>query len=172
MIFFGFAEHQRRVTFGLGSKVTKTENSDNSVLITANATNNAKNKIISFQWYVPQNSPSIEHAKLITKQILNRLPTEPLYVETSVFLEEVNNRNFLTSELWTQVGKNVLSWIFVGFQQRNRQHSRNLSNDNLYRPQVTSAECIIGTKNPDAAILIECDDDDCSDGFARIEENF
>ena len=56
---------------------------------------------------------------------------------------------------------NVPKWIFIGFQQRVVQDSRNFINDTFCRLPVTSVQCIIGTdKNPDASILIKYDDDD------------
>ena len=55
---FGFAEHQETATYGLGHKLTLTQNSDNAVLNKANATTNAKIKINSFEWYVPHYTPS------------------------------------------------------------------------------------------------------------------
>ena len=42
---FGFAEHQEKVIFGLGYKLTLTRNVDNSVLNKANATINGKKKL-------------------------------------------------------------------------------------------------------------------------------
>ena len=61
---------------------------------------------------------------------------------------------------------NVAVWIFLGFQQQDRQDSQNLNNDTFYRLPVTSAQCILGTeKNPDAGILLSYDADDFSRGF-------
>ena len=57
---FGFAEHQETATYGLGYKLTLTRNTDNAVLNRANATNNAKIKIISLEWYVPHYTPSLK----------------------------------------------------------------------------------------------------------------
>ena len=44
---FGFTEHQETATYGLGYKLTLTRNTDNAVLNKANASNNAKIKIVS-----------------------------------------------------------------------------------------------------------------------------
>ena len=61
-------------------------------------------------------------------------------------MKEVNTQNLWTSELGTQENINVPIWIFVFFQQRDRQDSQNLNIDTFYRPPVTSAECVIRTE--------------------------
>ena len=57
---FGFAEHQEKRTNGLGYKLTLTRNTDNAVLNKTAATNDAKIKIDSLDWYVPHYSPNLE----------------------------------------------------------------------------------------------------------------
>ena len=59
-VFFGFAEHQEKGTYGLGYKLTKTRNIDNSVLNKANATNNAKIKINSTECFLPHCTSGME----------------------------------------------------------------------------------------------------------------
>ena len=88
-------------------------------------------------------------------------------------MKEVNTQNFWTFELGTQEGVNVPIWIYVAFQQHDRQHDQTLNNDTFYRMPVTSAQCIIGTeKYPDSAILLNYDDDDYSQGYGQIKEAF
>ena len=88
-------------------------------------------------------------------------------------MKEVNTQNFWTFELGTQEGVNVPIWIYVAFQQHDRQHDQTLNNDTFYRMPVTSAQCIIGTKKyPDSAILLNYDDDDYSQGYGQIKEAF
>ena len=88
-------------------------------------------------------------------------------------MKEVNTQNLWTFELGTQAGKNVPIWVFVGFQQSDRQHDQKLNNDTFFRPPVISAQCIIGTeKYPDWAILLNYNDDDYSQGYSQIEETF
>ena len=66
--------------------------------------------------------------------------------------------------------KNVPIWIFVGFQQRNRQNSQILNTVTFYRPSVTSAQCLIGIeKYPDNSIWLNFEDDDYSQGYGQIE---
>ena len=68
---------------------------------------------------------------------------------------------------------NVPTWIFAGFQQEDRQDSQNSNDYTLYRPPVTSAQCIIGKeKYPDAAILLNYDDFDLFQGYGQIRETF
>ena len=64
-------------------------------------------------------------------------------------------------------------WIFIGFQQQDRQDSQNLNNDTFCRLPVVSAQCSVGTeKYPDSAILINYGDDDYSQGYHQIKETF
>ena len=144
---FGFCEHQEKATFGLGYKLTLTRNSHNPVLNKANATNIGKIKLTSIEWYIPHYTPSIPQQATLSKQILSKVPTELQYVEKSVFMKEVNTQKLWTFELGTQEGINVSTWIIVGFQQRDRRGSQNLNNDTIYRPPVTSAQCILEQKN-------------------------
>ena len=69
---FGFAEHQDKGTYGHGCKLTLTGNSDNVVLNKANATNIAKIKINSIDWYVPNYRPSPSQEKVIMSQIVKK----------------------------------------------------------------------------------------------------
>ena len=57
------------------------------------------------------------------------MPTDLQYVERSIFTKDVNTQNFRTFELGTQEDINVPIWIIVGFQQKERQDSRNPNND-------------------------------------------
>ena len=73
----------------------------------------------------------------------------------------------------TQEGVNVPIWIYVSFQQTDRQRDQNLNNDTLYRMPVTSAQCIIGTEiYPDSALFLNYNDDDYSQGYGKIKEAF
>ena len=143
---FGFAEHQEKGTYGLDYKLTLTRNSDNAVLKKVNAINNAKTKSKSNDWYVPHYTSSLALEKRLLDQIVKKMPTEHWYTERFVFMKEVNTQNLWTFELGTQEGKNVPIWIFVGFQQSDRQHDQNLNNDTFYRHPVISAQCIIGSE--------------------------
>ena len=70
---FGFAEHQEKGTYAFGYELTLTRNTDNAVLNKANATNNAKIKINSIEWYVPHYTPSMQQQSILSKQILKHL---------------------------------------------------------------------------------------------------
>ena len=90
---FGFAEHHEKGTYGLGYKLTLTRNSDNAVLNKCNAINNAKIKINSIDWYIPNYTPSLPQEKILLSQIVNKEPTKLRYVERSVFMKGVNSQN-------------------------------------------------------------------------------
>ena len=83
----------------------------------------SRNKIDRFHCYVPHYTPSIQQQGFLSKQTLNKTPTELRYVERSVFFNEVNNQNLWDFELGSQESMNVPIWINIGFQQRDRQDS-------------------------------------------------
>ena len=88
-------------------------------------------------------------------------------------MKEVGTQNLGTFELGTQEEINVAIWIIVGFQQRERQDSKNLKNDTSYRPPVASAKRKIGTgKYPDNSISLKYNDNDCSQGYGQTREAF
>ena len=101
---FGFVQHQEKRNYGLGHKLTLTRSSDNAVLNIANATNNAKIKTNSIDWYVPHYTPSLPQEKILMGQIVDKKLTQLRYVERSVFMKEVNTQNLWTFELGTQEG--------------------------------------------------------------------
>ena len=120
-----------------------------------NAVNNAKIKINALEWYVPHYTPNLEEYGELMTQIKNNTPTPLYYPERSVFLKEVNTQNFWTFELGTQEGVNVPIWIYVVFQQKDRQNDQNLSNDTFVRLPVKADQVVIGTEMyPDTAILL------------------
>ena len=143
---FGFAEFQEVGTFGLSYRLTLTRNTDNAVLNKNDATNNAKIKIKGIEWYVPHHEPSLEEYTKLQTQIKNKTPTNLHYPERSVFMKEVNTQNNWTFQLGTQEGVNVPIWVFVAFQQHDRQHDQTLNNDTFYKMPVSSCQCIIGTE--------------------------
>ena len=124
-------------------------------------------KIDHIHWYVPHYIPSLQQHSLLSKQILNKIPTELRYVERSVFMKELNNQNLWKFELGSQKSKNVPIWITIGFQQRDRLDSQKLNNDSFCRLNDTSVQCIIGTeKYPDAGIILDFDCDDSSQDYS------
>ena len=113
----------------MGHILTLTRNNDRSVSNKDNVINNAKIKINSIHWYLPHYTPSIAQQAVIFKQIQSKSPTELQYPERPIFLEEVNTQSLWNFELETQEGVNAPIWIFVGFQQKEKQNSQNLDND-------------------------------------------
>ena len=166
---FGFAEHQEKSTYGLGYEQTLTRNKDEAVLDKVAGIADARIKIDRIHWYVPHYIPCY----IPCKQTLNKTPTELRYVERSIFMKEVKNQNLWNFELGSKENMNVPIWIFIGFQQEDRQDSRNLNNDTFCRLPDVSAQCSIWTKNyPDACILLNYGDDDYSQGNHQIKEAF
>ena len=91
---FGFAEDQEKGTYGFGYKLTLTRNTNNAVLNKDNAINNGRVKIKAIEWYVPHYTPSIQQQTILSKQILNKTPTQIQYPERSFFMKEVNTQKF------------------------------------------------------------------------------
>ena len=170
---FGFAEHQKKATYGLGYKLTLTRNKDEAVIDKLAGIADARIKIDHIHWYVHHYTPSMQQQGIRSKQILKKTPTELRYVERSVFMKEVDNQNLWNFELGSQENMNVPIWIIIGFQQQDRQDSQNLNNDTFCRLPVVSAQCSIGTeKSPDSAIILKYGDDDYSQGYHQIKEAF
>ena len=170
---FGFAEHQKTGTFGLGYKLTLTWNADNAVLNKGNAINNAKIKINSIDCYVPHYTMSLGQQSILMNLIVRKRATELHYPEKSVSMKGVKTQNFWSFELGTQEGNIVPTQIYVAFQQNDRLHDQNLNNDTFCRLPVTSAQCIMGTeKYPDSGILLNYDDDYYSQGYGQRKEVF
>ena len=170
---FGFAECQEKATCGLGYKMTLTRNKDEVIIDKAGGVADTKIKIDHIHWYVPHYTPSMSQQGIMSKQILNKTPTELRYVERSVFMRQVSNRNVWNFELGSQENMNFPIWIIIGFQQQDRQNSQNLNNNTFHRLPVVSAQCIIGTeKYPDTGILLNYDDDDYAQGYHQIKEAF
>ena len=170
---FGFAEHQEVATCGLDYTITMKKNTDSAVINEDNAVNNAKIKIISLGWYVAQYTPSLEEYNKLMNQISKKLPTNLHYLERSVFMKKIITQIFWTFELGTLEGINVPLWVFVGFQQMDRQNDQNINNDTFYRMPVTTDQCISGTeKYTDSGILLNCNDDDYCQGYGQIKEVF
>ena len=101
-VIFGFAEHKEKATFGLDYKPTFRRNTDNAVLYEENASNNAKIKIDVIACYVPLFIESVSQPAILSKQNLSNIPTEPQYVERSVFMNEVNTQKIWTFELGSE----------------------------------------------------------------------
>ena len=106
-------------------------------------------------------------------QIRQKTPKNLHYPERSVFMKEVITQNFWTSELGTQEGINVPIWIFVVFQQSDRQHDQFLNYDTSVRLPVISSQVVIGTERyPDTGIFLNYNDDGYSQGYGQIKEAF
>ena len=170
---FGFADHQEKASYGLCYRLTLRRNKDRAALEKTIATTNGRIKIDYIHWYVAHYTPSIQQQGVIFKQILSKTPTELRYVERSVFMNEVNNQKLWNFDSRVQENMNVPIWKVFGFQQWGRKDSQNLNNKSFNRLPVTIAQYIIGTeKYPDAAKLLNFDDDDYNQGYSQIKEVF
>ena len=137
------------------------------------ATNISKNRIISIEWYVRHYTPSLPEQAILFKKTLSKTHTVLQYVERSVPTKERNTQTLFSAELSTRECINVPIWIIVGFQQLDRQASRNLNNDTFYRPPVTTAQGNVGAENySDSGILLIYDGDDYSQIYGQNKEAF
>ena len=90
-----------------------------------------------------------------------------------MFFKEAYNQNLWNFELGSQESMKVPIGKIIGFQQRDRKESQNLSNDTFCRLLVTAAQCIIGTeKHPHGGILLSYVDVEYSQGYGQIKEAF
>ena len=157
----------------MGYTLTLTRNKEEAVIDRSPVIADVRNKIDHMHWYILHYRPSIQQQGLLSKQILSRTSTEFRYFERYAFMKEVNIQNLWNFKMGSQESVNVLIWIIIGFQRRDRQDREYLKNDTIFRLPVTSDRCIIGTeKYPDAGILLNYHDDDCSQGFSQIKEAF
>ena len=169
----GFAQHQLKGTYGLGYLLTLTRNNDSAALNKDNAINDAEIKINSIHCYVPHYTPSIARQATLFKQIQSKTPTQLEHPERSTLMKEVNTRNLWSFELRTQESINVPIWIFIGFQQMDRQNSQSLNKDTFFRPPLTNAHVVIGTERYlDNSLSLNYNDDDFSQGYGQIKEAF
>ena len=169
---FGFVEHQERATCGLGYKLTPTGNKDDVILQKAEAIADARIKIDNIHWYVPHYTTSIPQKGIISKQISSKTPTELRHIEGSVFTKEKKSASM---ELQIRKSrKHECSYMENCWISTTRSAgSQDVNNDTFCRLPVVSAQYITGTeKLPDAAILLNYDDDDYFQGYGQIEEDF
>ena len=78
-------------------------------------------------------------------------------------MKEEKTHKLRSFELGTQEALKISIRVTIGFQQKDRQDSRNFNTDSFFRPPVTSTHCFKGTeKYPDSTISINYHDDDYS----------
>ena len=170
---FGFAEHQEKATYGLRYTLTLTRNKDEGVIDEAAGIADARVENDQIHWYVRHYTPSIQQQGILYKLILSKTPTELRFIERSVFMKQVSNQNLWNFKLGSNENMIVLIGIFIGFQQRALQDSKNLNNNTFCKLSVTSAQAFIGTENyPYAGILLNYDIDDCSQSYHQNKEAF
>ena len=133
----------------------------------------ARIKIDLVHWFLLHYTPSSFEKGILSKQSSSKTPTQPRYIERSLFTKEVNDQNLWNFEMGSQGSMNVPIWTFVGFQQRDRQDTQKLKNDAFFRLAVISAQCIFVTENyPDTGIILNFGDDDYCQGYRQTKEIF
>ena len=90
---FGFAEHQDKALYGLGYKLILTINKNEAVLDNSVDIADAIIKIDLMKRYVPHYTPFIQQQSNLSKQSFCKTPTEIRFIERSVLMKEVKNRN-------------------------------------------------------------------------------
>ena len=146
-VVLGFVECQEKATYGLGYKLTLTRKKDEGVIDKAGGIADARFKIDHIHWYIPHYNPSMQQQQMISKQILNKTPTELRYVERSVFMKEVNNQNLWNFELDTPESMNLPVWVIIGFQQQNRQDPQKWNNDTFVGYLLLALNVLLERKN-------------------------
>ena len=84
---------KKKLTYGLGYKLTLTGKKDDAVIAKTSVTADARIKRDHIHWYVPHYTPSIQQQSTLSNQILSQTATDFRYVERSVFMKEVINQN-------------------------------------------------------------------------------
>ena len=62
-------------------------------------------------------------------------------------MKEVNTENLWTFELGTQESIKIPIWVYVVFQQNDKQQYKKLNNNTFVRLPIISAQVVIGTDN-------------------------
>ena len=165
---FGFAD-QEKITYGLGYTLTLKRNNNNDSIIRDNGVDPAKINIKDLSWYIPHYVPSLENQQLVMDQILDKDPTELFYTERVVFRKDVNTNNNWTFEIGNS-GESTPSFVFVGFQARNKIDSQTHNNATFDRLPISNAVCKIGSeKYPDDGIECDYDRDKYDQAYHEIE---
>ena len=104
---FGFADNQKRATYGHGYILTKTKKKDEAFIDKVEGIAHARFRIDHIHWYVLHCTPSIKQQSVLSKQILGRTPTELRYFERSVLMKEVHNQSLWNFELGSRESMKV-----------------------------------------------------------------
>ena len=73
---FGFAEHQEKITYGLGFNITLTKKKDEVVINKTVDVADARIKTDHTHWYVPLCLSSTQQQGKLCEKILSKMPTE------------------------------------------------------------------------------------------------
>ena len=121
-MYSALQKNQEKATFGFGCELTLTRNNDDTALQKAVDTADARIVIDHIHWYIIHCKSSIQQQGILSKRIFSKTPTEHRYVERSVFMKEVKNKNLWNSVPGNHESMNNPGRINIGFQQRERQN--------------------------------------------------
>ena len=78
----------------------------------------ARIRIDHIHWYVHYCTPSIQQQGITSKQSLSKAPTELRYIERSVFMKEVTNKNLWSFEMSSEESTNVPNGLLWDFNKK------------------------------------------------------
>ena len=169
---FGFAD-QDKITYGLGYNLTLKRNSNNNIIHRIAAIAHAKVVIKDIAWYVEKFTPNLENQQLIADQLLSETPTELYYEERTVFRKKISNDGLWTFELGIESGKNIPSWVIIGFMADNKFDSQLHDNSVFDWLPISQAVCRIGSeKYPGDYINLNYPRNNFHEAYYQIENFF
>ena len=169
---FGFAKLQEKTTYGVGYKITLTKNKDEAVLNKAEENADTRTNVDNIHWCIHRYPPSSPQQGILYKPILSKTPTEIRYIEPSVFMKEVKNQNLWEFETTNPENISVSVLAIVGFQQGDRQDSQSLRIDIFCSTSCKCSGIYVTEICLDVSILINHDDDECSQGSGQFKNTF
>ena len=169
---FGFAD-QDKILYGLGFNLTLKRNNNNNVIHRIAARANGKVVIKDIAWYVEKFTPSLDNQQLIASQILTETPTELYYEERSVHRRKITNNGLWTFELGIESGKNIPSWVIVGFMQDAKFDSQVHDNSVFDWLPISQAVCRLGSdRYPTDYINLDYSRNNFHEAYYQIENFF
>ena len=133
----------------------------------------AKVVIKDIAWYVEKFTPILDNQQLIASQILTETPTELYYEERSVHRRKITNNGLWTFELGIESGKNIPSWVIVGFMEDVRFDSQLHDNSVFDWLPISQAVCRLGSdRYPTDYINLDYSRTNFHEAYYQIENFF